>query len=173
MIALYEHFPELSVHERVNFTSILSNKKFQERLMQIFLTLNQKTFTFEEIDNPTIPNTTIIFEVGLADGNSFTFIDKDEVKKVLSILRKETFNLMDFLCAIRYYRDYTSHKKPLRFDYYLTRFNFGEKIIEFLVFHERGPRYFTPQDIVEFLKDRINETSTKRILKKIETHNST
>ncbi len=173
MIALYEHFPELSVHERANFASTLSNRKIQERLMQMLLILNQKTFTFEEVGNPTIPNTTIIFEIGIADGNSFTFIDEDELKKVLNILRKETFNLMDFLCAIRYYKDYTSRRKPLRFDYYLTRFSFNEKAVEILVFHERGPRYFSPQDTVEFLKDRINETSTKKILKKIEPHKGT
>ncbi len=171
MIAFYEHFPELNIHERTDFTFTLSSRKLQERLMEVFLNLNRKTFTFEEIGNPTIPDSTIIFEIGLADGNSFMFVDEDEAEKVMNILRKEAFDVMDFLCVIRYYKNYTSSKKPLRFDYYLTRLNFSKNIVEFLIFHERGPRYLSPQEIVEFLKDKINETSTKRILKRIESRN--
>ena len=168
MIACYENFPELSIHEKTTFTFTLSNKKLQQRLMQVFLALNQKTFTFEEIGTPTIPGCTIIFEVGIADSNSFTSIGENEVKRVLTALRKEPFAMMDFFCAIRYYKDYATRKKPLRFDYYITRFVFSENMVELQVFHERGPRYFSPKDIVTFLTDRINDNSAKKILKKIE-----
>jgi hypothetical protein len=110
--------------------------------------------------------------VGIADSNSFTFIDEDEMKKVLTILKQEPFGVMDFFCAIRYYKDYASNKKPLKFDYYIIRFVFSESIVELQVFHERGPRYFSPKDIVVFLMDRINETSARKVLKRTEEQDS-
>jgi hypothetical protein len=140
--------------------------------MQVLRNVNCRTFTFEDVGNPTIPGCTVIFEVGIADYNSFTFIDEDEMEKVLTILKKEPFGVMDFFCAIRYYKDYASNKKPLRFDYYIARFVFGESIMEVQIFHERGPRYFSPKDVVVFLVDRINEKSARKILKGTDEQNS-
>lgn len=129
--------------------------------------MNTKTFTFEAFGSPSVPGCTVIFEAGIADANNFTYIDDEEEKKVSTTLRKKPFEVMDVFCVIRYYKDYVSCKKPLKFDYYITRFVFGEGDVELQVFHERGPRYVSPRDIVAFLVDRINETSTRRILKKI------
>jgi hypothetical protein len=169
MIALYDHFPEQSIHEKENFTFALSNKKLQQKLMQVLKNVNCRAFTFEDIGNPTIPGCTVIFEVGIADSNSFTFIDEDEAKRVLTVLRNEAFRVMDFFCAIRYYKDYTSSKKPLRFDYYMLRFVFAEKSwLEIQVFHERGPRYISPKDLTAFLLKKINETSARGTLKQVE-----
>jgi hypothetical protein len=168
MIALYENFPEQSIHEKENFTFNLSNKKIQKKLMQALRNVNRRTFTFEEVGNPTIPGCTVIFEVGIADSNSFIFIDEDETKRVLGALRNEAFRVMDFFCAIRYYKDYTSNKKPLRFDYYMVRFIFAERDwLEMQVFHERGPRYVSPKDLTAFLLKKINETSASGVLKKV------
>jgi hypothetical protein len=86
---------------------------------------------------------------------------------VLTALRQEPFGVMDFFCAIRYYKNYASSKKPLKFDYYITRFIFDEGLVELQVFHERGPRYFSPKDVLTFLTERINETSARKILKRI------
>jgi hypothetical protein len=140
--------------------------------MQVLRNVNCRTFSFEDVGNPTIPGCTVIFEVGIADSNSFTFIDEDEMKKVLTIVKQDPFGVMDFFCAIRYYKDYASNKKPLKFDYYIIRFVFSESIVELQVFHERGPRYFSPKDIVVFLMDRINETSARKVLKRTEEQDS-
>jgi hypothetical protein len=168
MIALYENFPEESIHEKENFAFTLSNKKLQQKLIQVLKNINCRTFTFEDVGNPTVPGCTLIFEVGIADSNSFTFIDEDEAKRVLAVLKNEGFRVMDFFCAIRYYKDYTSNKKPLRFDYYMVRFLFAERNwLEMQVFHERGPRYVSPKDLTAFLLKKVNETSAGGILKQI------
>jgi hypothetical protein len=167
MSATYEGFPKQSIHAKETFTSALSQGKLQQRIIQVLRNVNSKTFTFEDFGNPSIPGCTVIFEAGIADANSFTSIGEDEAKKVLAALKQEPFGVMDFFCAIRYYKDYTSRKKPLKFDYYITRFIFGEGLVELQVFHERGPRYASPKDMITFLTDRINETSARKILKKI------
>lgn len=172
MLAFYDRFPELSIHQKDLFMSTLTNKKFQQKLMQLFCNINSKTFTFEEIANPTVPDCAVIFEFGIADANNFSFIDEEETKKVLAVLDKKAFRVMDFFCVIRYYKDYESKKKPLRFDYYMVRFVFPEeKMLEIQIFHERGPRYIPPEALVTFLLNSINGSSGRRILKTIEAQN--
>ncbi len=167
MSATYEGFPEQSIHAKEAFTFCLSPRKLEERLIEALRGVNSRTFTFEDFGNPTVPGCTVIFEVGIADSNSFTSIDENEEKKVFTTLKRATFGIMDFFFAIRYYKDFVSKKKPLKFDYYITRFIFSENVVELQVLHERGPRYFSPKDMVTFLMNRINETSARKILKKI------
>ena len=76
MLGRYENFPE-GIHRTESFTSSLSSKKLQQRLIQVLSEINRKTFSFEEIANPTVPECTIIFEVGLADAESFNYIDEE------------------------------------------------------------------------------------------------
>jgi hypothetical protein len=57
---------------------------------------------------------------------------------------------------------------PLKFDYYMIRFAFSKNTMEMRVFHERGPRYISPEDITTFIVNQINKASTKKILKPVE-----
>jgi hypothetical protein len=172
MIAFYENFPEQQIHENESFTYTLPRGRLQEKLIKVLASINRKTFTFEDFGNPTIPGCTVILEVGIADSNSFTFIDDNEAKRVLVALKTEPFKVMDFFCAIRYYKDYALHRKPLKFDYYLTRLAFEKRLLEVYVFHERGPRYVAPKDLVAFLLKNINEASDRKILRRKEPQSS-
>jgi hypothetical protein len=168
MLGRYENFPE-GIHRIEHFTLALPNKKLQQRLIHVLSEINRKTFSFEEIANPTVPECTIIFEIGIADAESFNYIDEEETKKTLNALKKEPFRVLDFFCAVRYYKGKTEKKTPLKFDYYMLRFAFSKDTMEIRVFHERGPRYISPEDIVAFLVNKINEASGRKILKKIES----
>ena len=171
MLGFYENFPA-NIHRIENFTSLLSTKKLQQRLIQVLHEINRKTFSFEEVTCPTVPECTIIFEAGLAEAKSFNYIDEEETKRVLTALRKATFQTMDFFCAVRYYKDTAEKKAPLKFDYYMLRVVFVRDSVEIQVFHERGPRYISPQDVVTFLVNEINKTSARRILKMVEAETS-
>jgi hypothetical protein len=168
MLGFYDNFP-VNIHRIENFSTTFSNKKLQQRLIQVLREMNRRAFSFEEIAYPTVPKCTIIFEAGLADAKSFNYIDEEETKKVLGALRKSPFQTMDFFCAVRYYKGTADKKTPLKFDYYMMRVIFGKNSVEIQVFHERGPRYISPEDIVTFLVNMINETSSRKILKKIES----
>lgn len=168
MFGVYENFPE-NIHRIDNFTSTLPNKKLQQKLIQIFCEINRKPFSFEEISHPALHNCTVIFEVGIADSNSFSHVDEEEMKKVAAALRKNPFRMMDFFCAVRYYKDYSSKRTPLKFDYYMLRFVFAaENSVELRVFHERGPRYISPEDLVMFLLNKVNEGLGRKVLKRID-----
>ena len=165
MLGFYENFP-VNIHVIETFTTPLSNTKLQRKLIQVLHDVNRTTFSFEEVSCPTVPECTIIFEVGLADAGNFNYVDEEETRKVLTALRKATFQIMDFFCAIRYYKG-NKEKKPLKFDYYMMRAVFGRNTMEIRVFHDRGPRYISPEDLLEFLVNKVNETSTRRILTKM------
>ena len=167
MLGLYENFP-VNIHRIETFTTYLSKKRFQQRLMQVLYDINRRKFSFEEIAYPTIPECTIIFEVGLADAESFNYIDEDETRKVFTVLKQAPFLTMDFFCAFRYYKGTPETKTPLKFDYYFLRIIFGRNSLEMQVFHERGPRYISPEDIVTFLAKEINKNSTRKTLKRLE-----
>jgi hypothetical protein len=164
-LGFYENFPQ-NIHRVDSFNSTLSSKQLQEKLIQVFYEVNRKEFSFEEIANPTVPECKIIFEFGLAESEGFNYIDEEEVKKALSLLAKERLHTMDFFCAIRYYRGKGEKKSALKFDYYLLRTVFSKEKLEVQVFHERGPRYISPEDLPTFIFNKINEGSTRKILKK-------
>ena len=149
-----------------SFTSTLPSEQLQQRLIKAFYEINRKEFSFEETAYPTIPECKIIFEFGLADAESFNYIDEEEVKKALSLLEKEHLDTMDFFCAIRYYKGKAEKKRALKFDYYLIRTLYSRDIFEIQVYHKKGLRYLSPEDLTLFIFNKINETSKRKVLKK-------
>ena len=162
-LGFYENFP-VNIHMVETFNSALSSKQLQQRLIQVLYEINRGEFSFEEAANPTIPECKLIFEFGLAEAEGFNYIDEEEVKKVRTLLGKEQMHLMDFFCAVRYYKG--EKKKALKFDYYLLRTIYDEDILEIQVFHKKGPRYISPEDLTMFIFNKINEASNRKILKK-------
>jgi|YelNatPaOPRAMG01_1025707.scaffolds.fasta_scaffold08590_6 uncharacterized membrane protein len=163
-LGFFENFPE-NVHETAAFTITLSCKRLQQTLIQTLHKLNGKSLRLEEVADPSIPQCTIIFEFGIAEANSFTYLDNDEVNKALKAISKKPFQVVDVYCAVRYYKWQNEKKTPLKFDYYMLRFIFGKKMLEILVFHERGPRYTTPNDIINFITNKISGEFSKKVLK--------
>ena len=162
-LGFYENFP-LNIHMVESFNSTLSSKQLQQRLIQVLYEINRKEFSFEEAANPTIPECKLIFEFGLADAEGFNYVDEEEVKKVRNLLGKENLRTMDFFCAIRYYKG--EKKSALKFDYYLLRTVYNRGILEIQVFHKKGPRYISPEDLTLFIFNKTNEASNRKILKK-------
>jgi hypothetical protein len=166
-LGFYENFPT-NVHRIDSFISTLSSKQLQQKLIQFFFEANHKEFSFEEVTYPTVPQGRVIFEFGLAESEDFNYLDEEELKKIRKFLAKERLHSMDFFCSIRYYKGIGEKKTPLKFDYYMLRTIFSKDTFEVQVFHERGPRYISPEELTAFIFDKINESSSKnrKILKK-------
>jgi hypothetical protein len=168
-LGFYENFPP-NIHRIDSFNSKLSTKQLQQKLIQVFQKVNNDEFTFEEVANPTVPQGILIFEFGIAESGDFTFIDSEELKKTMKFLAKGLLHTMDFFCSIRYYKRTGENRSPLKFDYYMLRTVFSKSIFEVQVFHERGPRYISPEELTTFIYNKINETSkskNKKVLKKV------
>jgi uncharacterized membrane protein len=163
MLGTYENFPERT-YKTAHFTFSLSNKRFQQTLIQTFRKANSETFNLENIADPSVPQCSAIFEFGIAEANNFNYLDGDETNKAIRIIQKKPLQLVDFFCAIRYYRMQKEKKTPLKFDYYILRFLFKKNSMSMQIFHERGPRYVSPEDVANFVLNKINETSSRKIL---------
>jgi hypothetical protein len=164
-LGFYENFPS-NIHMVESFNSTLSSKQLQQKLIQVFYDVNRKEFSFEEVANPTIPECKVIFDFGLADAESFNYMDEEETGKALNLLAKEHLHTMDFFCAIRYYKGNAEKRTALKFDYYLLRTVYSRGAFEIQVFHERGPRYISPEDLALFIFNKINEAAKRKVLKK-------
>jgi hypothetical protein len=166
MLGLYENFPK-TIHKTAFFAASTSNKKLQQALIQTFQKTNNENFKLETIINPSVPQCTVILEFGIADANNFNYLNTEETNKALKVIQKKPLKVMDFFCALRYYKTQNEKKTPLRFDYYMMRFIFNKGSMEIQIYHERGPRYISPEDIANFVVNKTNETVSKKILKAV------
>jgi hypothetical protein len=166
MLGLYENFPK-TVHKTAFFATSISNKRLQQALIQTFQKINNENFNLETIANPSVPKCTVILEFGIAEANNFNYLNTEETNKVLKVVKKNPLRIMDFFCALRYYRMQNEKKTPLRFDYYMLRFTFNKDSVTMQLFHERGPRYISPEDIASLVVNKIGENFSKKILKAI------
>ncbi|MBX5328054.1 MAG: hypothetical protein QHH18_01140 [Candidatus Bathyarchaeota archaeon] len=164
MLGLYENFPK-NIHKKAHFTVLVSNKRFQQTLIRTLYEINGKTFNLEEIAYPSVPQCKVVFEWGIADTSDFNYLDEEETSKVLKTVWKKPCRIMDFFCAIRYYKTQNEKEIPLKFDYYMLRFTPNKNLLEIQVFHERGLRYTTPEDIINLIINKINQGSTRKMLK--------
>jgi hypothetical protein len=166
MLGFYENFPQ-NVHKIAHFSTSISNKKLQQTLIQILHKINSETFNLDEFAKPSIPQCTAILEVGIAEVDSFNYLDLEETNRVLESIRKKPLQLMDLFCAIRYYKAEGEGRSPLKFDYYMLRLIFDKGFVEMQIFHERGPRHVLPEDIINLVVKKANEFFSKKVLKAV------
>ncbi|MGB9959375.1 MAG: hypothetical protein ACPLKQ_02495 [Candidatus Bathyarchaeales archaeon] len=166
MLGFYENFPRY-VQFYARFATSVSNKRLQQTLIQVLHKMNGETLSLDAFSKPSIPQCTAIFEFGIAEGDSFNYLDVEETNKVLESMRKKPLQLMDLFCAIRYYKTEGEGRNPLKFDYYMLRLIFGDGTMEVRVFHERGPRHVLPEDLINLIAEKVNEPFSKKVLKLI------
>ena len=163
-LGLHDNFP-INVHLVEGFNATVSVKRLQEKLLKTLHELNRGEFTFEEVANPTVPQGTVLFEFGLAKDGGFSYLNEEELNASLAFLNRERLEVLDFFCSIRYYKSNGDKKTPLKFDYFFFRTVFGKKLLEVQVYHERGPRYVSPADLVSFIVNKLNMMQSKKVLK--------
>ncbi len=127
--------------------------------------MNRKELSFEEVSIPTIPDGQVIFEFGIAEEADFNYISPEEEQRAQAFIAKGQVASLDFFCSIRYYKINGGMRQALKFDYYMLRTVFGKGTLEVQVFHERGPRYLSPEDLVMFILERLNSGSNRKIIK--------
>jgi hypothetical protein len=166
--SFYKAFPT-NIHLIESYSSPLSTRKLQEKIIRVFYEINGKEFSFEDVSNPTVPEGTVIFNIGLAGAKKFNLINSEQVNAAIGVLTKENLQTIDFIIVIRYYKGKPEKRVPLRFDYYLMRTIYGKDKLEMQIAHDCGPRYVTPEDLSEFIVSKINVDSKKKPLKKLNT----
>jgi hypothetical protein len=164
MLGIYANFPE-AVHKTTYFSTSISCNTLQKTLIAALVRLNNETFNLEVISNPSVPQCEVRFEFGIAEADNFNYLDNEEANRLLVTAHAKPFQTMDFLCAVRYHKTQEDKRTHLRFDYYMLRFTLNEGTLQVQAFHERGPRHTSPEDIIDSVTNKINEISTKKVLR--------
>jgi hypothetical protein len=165
-LGVYATFPE-NIHHLAHYQSFASIKQVQRSILQFLGDINRKELAFEQISIPTIPDGIVIFEFGLAEEAGFNYLSGEEVNRALEFLDQKDVDTLDFFCSIRYYRDTGAKRVALKFDYYMIRGVFARGSLELKVFHERGPRYLSPEDIASFIIKGANSVANKKIIREL------
>lgn len=168
MLGVFESFPE-NVHKIVEFTTTVSNRNLQKNLTKAFRTLNCDATSLQSALESSTSEYTAVLEFGIAEANSFNYLDDEEMVKVLKIIQKKPLQVMDFYCVARYYKTQYGKKAPLKFDYYMLRLSFDKNLTEMRLFHDRGPMRMLPDEVADLIARRINETFHKRVLTRLES----
>jgi len=160
LFGVYENFPEMH-HSVARFSHKTPTRELQTVLVQCLHRLNESK---ERLDIPEFSRHKVSIEIdfGIADGLAFNYLDKEILKNYQSLSSQQTFTVLDFLCIVRYYAGGKRRRSPLRFDYHMLRFLFGEGEVELRVFHEKGTRRLSMEDLVTFLAEKINQALAGR-----------
>jgi len=164
MLGRYDNFPE-NIHRIDTFTSSLPVRKTQDRIIQTLYGMNKKAIVSDEVDLQALRDCTVVFEAGVAEARSFNYLDETEMSKLQRAIKKEPLPIIDIFLAACYYKTRGEKKSPLKFDYFFVRTVFQEKFLEVRIFHERGPRYISPEDVAKILVETVNKSASRRILK--------
>ncbi|MFH0896545.1 MAG: hypothetical protein V1850_00650 [Candidatus Bathyarchaeota archaeon] len=102
---------------------------------------------------------TVSFEVGVAEGVYFTYLDDEAVKKLCeSIGPRRAYPILDFLIIITYHCSREGKTVRINFDYHQLRFLFNNNSFEMRLFHSKGIRRMPLDEFVDqVLKTIKNE----------------
>lgn len=155
LLGRYENFPD-AIHGMKRIAINASKGNVQKAVVSAFTQLSRRGCRFKGIAHSIPSSCEVFFEFGIGEDATFTFLDQNLKEKLVTEIRKKPLVFLDFLCVLKYCRVGKSGKRaPLKFDYYMLRFLFARSGLDFLAFHERGPRRVQVQDLLSFLKDRI------------------
>jgi len=155
MKGVYENFPDLH-HGVAFFSSQTSPQNLQRILICLFYRINMGE---EILEMPTLTSqgVQLMFEIGIAENLTFSFIDEEEKKRWLENIKEKAFKILDFIWIARYYISEKGKNKPLKFDYYMLRFIFNPEAMELRVHHEKGTRRLSIEDLIKLISDKINQ----------------
>lgn len=154
LLGRYENFPE-TIHGVARFTHRLSVRNLQQAILHALHRLNQQTCNLDAIAPFSSLKCEVSFEFGVAEGTTFNYLDKEELDRLQRNIVKRALPILDFLCVVRYHVTKEGKRVPLRFDYYMLRLVFQRSSVKMQIFHERGTRRVSLEDLITFITNRI------------------
>ena len=154
LLGTYDDFPQIH-HGTAQFANSVPTTDLQRVILNCLQKLNENPdgLILQELSKQHIR---VEMEAGVADGLTFSSLDRNVLSQCLSAVSESGFKMLDFFLVVRYYRVEAAAKMPLKFDYYIMRFIFREEEVEMLVHHERGTRRLAVKELMAFQIHRIN-----------------
>jgi hypothetical protein len=98
------------------------------------------------------------FEVGVADGLYFNYLDADaEILFDAALSKKRSFDTLDFLFVVTYHYVRDGRLSPLRFDYHHLRFLFRGGGFDVCMYHCKGIQRLPLDEVLSTILAAIRE----------------
>ena len=131
----------------------LSEIEFRKALFSatVKLGLYEDTIQTSSAGKSTLNQVKRTFEIGVADGLEFGFLDHDEAEILGSEITKRSLRSLDLVIFVhyRYLSPKTKKIASLRFDQYFLRIGFKGAVFTF--FHVKGLKRTSPNEILSKL----------------------
>ena len=155
MLGKFENFP-IFVHKTKTFKIDSPLISVQKKIIKSLYNLNGRELPSSRIFSGMGGGFSIIFEIGVADGANFNYLDETELDRYLNYLKNESFRVLDFFLVNRYYTtDDEKRRKPLKFDYQMMRLEFSNDKLIIKIYHERGPRRIQLEELIDFFASQF------------------
>jgi hypothetical protein len=155
-LGIYSDFPNV-IHHSGTLRIFLPVDLFKRAIIEGFIKLNKTKDTIHVSRAGKIGEIKVrrIFEVGIAEGLNFNFLDNKEIKKIrkwiLELPLKQTYDPLDFVVFTHYrYSNKTlKRSSSLHFDQYFVRVDFQKPILLFN--HLSGLQRTPPHEIIDLI----------------------
>lgn len=170
---LFINFPSM-IHGVARISHENATVKIQQAIIQAFYSLNKlkDAYPISVADHVGTYNGEISFEVGVADGLFFDYLNQEALQKLYATLKSgEAHSILDFIIIIvyRYLRE--GKRISLNFDHHILRFLFYNREVEVSLFQSKGTRRMPLDDFLNLIISRVSSETRQMGLKPIKIEN--
>ncbi len=147
------------IHGKSTLSHRVEASLLQKALLKALRQMNQRVVdTLISIaDRPGYFEGEMGYEVGIAEGECFNYLDDSEEKRVIDLVAERgPLPSLDTLIIVKYSVK-NGRKHSLRFDWYLARLFFFPGEMEIHLFHEKGIRRVNPDELIAHVVDALNK----------------
>ena len=160
------NFPSI-IHGTVEISHKTSIKRLKHIVAEALRSLNGITMSRTlSVASPTgVQRGVMIFEIGVADGFNFDYLDEETLKKLSDIPERGLSSVLDILIIVSYYYFKNRRRIPLRFDHILFRFVFNSRELNIYLHHVKGIRRLPLDELLKQIIATIKNEMKKNQLK--------
>ena len=166
MLGRYDNFPTI-IHGIVRLLHQIPLPTLQQLLIASLHEINGRKEPYEisVADHPGTYQGELSFEVGVAEGVYFNYLDNNELNRLYeSLSSKGLFGVLDFLIIVGYHYSRGGKKIALKFDRNILRFIFYENMVELSLFNEKGIRRMPLDEFLNYVIKNLNQKIEKNDL---------
>ena len=166
----FDNVPD-QIHGRLKIGQRTSIFKMYQIIVQTLNKLNNFTTKLKVsgTDHAKRQEGLMMFEVGIADGSYFQFLDHETITKLSRyhqfIKNQQIFILLDILVIISYHYYRCDKKISLNSDHNILRFLITPQILNIYLFNAKGIRRLPLDQFLQLLFDKIHEEMKRQHLK--------
>ena len=166
----FDNFPD-HIHGRLKIGHRTSILKMYQIIVQTLNKLNNFTTKLElsATDHSKRQKGLMVFEVGIADGSYFQFLDHEIMTKLSAfhelVKKQQVSVLLDVLVIISYHYYRHDKKISLNSDHHILRFLITSRVLNIYLYNAKGIRRLPLDQFLQHLFDKIHEELKRHHLK--------